>query len=287
MQIYRDNHMAEGYRYQEPFGARSPIRHCGEAVCTRGFAVDWHAHDCVEVCYLARGSLKFQLSRQRFEQVAGQAAIALPGQRHRLSGSGAGPYQILFVGFDLRVLEGSPIGRSLPEIVEVQGSLLPVYSALEPVLRGIIHQAVGRQPRRHVLARYYLRTATALMVQAAESALLDHSRDASLYSFPVTAAMNYLQARLNETATLADVALAAGLSPNYLCQQFAAEVGETPMRYHRRLRLEAARNLLVQSSLSVTQIAMRFSFSSPQHFCQAFSENYGVSPQSFRQQHQQ
>jgi AraC family transcriptional regulator len=56
----------------------------------------------------------------------------------------------------------------------------------------------------------------------------------------------------------------------------------TPSAYHLQLRLDAARQELLQSSMDITSIAGQYGFSSSQHFCTAFRRAFGVSPRAWR-----
>jgi transcriptional regulator GlxA family with amidase domain len=54
-------------------------------------------------------------------------------------------------------------------------------------------------------------------------------------------------------------------------------------QYINSLRVENAKNLLENSSLSVTEIAFSLGFSSPNYFTQIFKSNTGMSPASYKQ----
>nr|WP_238362631.1 AraC family transcriptional regulator [Actinopolymorpha pittospori] len=83
---------------------------------------------------------------------------------------------------------------------------------------------------------------------------------------------------------LADLAGAVGLSPAYLAELFTAQLGTSPARYQRRLRLHRAEMLLAETDHSVTQIAVELGFSSAQHFATAFRAESGRTPREFRRQ---
>jgi two-component system response regulator YesN len=55
------------------------------------------------------------------------------------------------------------------------------------------------------------------------------------------------------------------------------------MEYLRRLRIELARELLADPSLSIKEVAARTGFTEPNHFSRVFSRIDGVPPTAFRE----
>lgn len=63
---------------------------------------------------------------------------------------------------------------------------------------------------------------------------------------------------------------------------FKKSVGTPPKQYIERVRLERARTLLKNSSLTVTEISERLNFSSSHHFANAFKKAYAITPRECR-----
>jgi len=82
-----------------------------------------------------------------------------------------------------------------------------------------------------------------------------------------------------------EMAERAGLSTSRFYEVFLAGVGEPPMQYLERLRLERAAVHLVYSSWKILEIAMLAGFESHAGFTHAFTARYGISPSTFRERH--
>ena len=89
-----------------------------------------------------------------------------------------------------------------------------------------------------------------------------------------------------EIKTLADLAAADGRSPFHLQRLFSAEVGESPLQYSRRVRLQRAAAQLLVTSKSVLDIALDAGFDSHEGFSRAFKKMFSLSPKQFREQQQ-
>ncbi|MBS7660983.1 helix-turn-helix domain-containing protein [Pseudomonas lalucatii] len=79
-----------------------------------------------------------------------------------------------------------------------------------------------------------------------------------------------------------DLARLAGLSTARFHTRFLDEVGQTPMEYVRRRRLQLARHLLENSHLSVGDIAARVGYGSQSAFTAALSRQFGMTPRALR-----
>ncbi|MFI7698021.1 GlxA family transcriptional regulator [Nonomuraea sp. NPDC049480] len=81
------------------------------------------------------------------------------------------------------------------------------------------------------------------------------------------------------TPTLAD---AAGVSERHLTRLFLKDLGQTPGRYVRQARAEAAAHLLASTSLPMASIAVRCGFGTAETLRQAFIDRYGIPPSRYR-----
>ncbi len=76
------------------------------------------------------------------------------------------------------------------------------------------------------------------------------------------------------------------MSPRNFARAFAQETGETPGRYVRQLRLEAARRELEESGRNIDQIAARCGFGTEETLRRTFVDQLRVSPNDYRHRFQ-
>jgi transcriptional regulator GlxA family with amidase domain len=69
-----------------------------------------------------------------------------------------------------------------------------------------------------------------------------------------------------------------GISIRQVERLFRQHTGKSPARYYMELRLEHARLLLLQTSMSITEIYIASGFSTHSHFAKSYREFYGISP---------
>jgi AraC family transcriptional regulator len=99
---------------------------------------------------------------------------------------------------------------------------------------------------------------------------------------PLNIALWFVERRLAEEFTLADVARAAGLSPRHLARLFALSTGRPLMGYVRARRLSEAAKTLAASDISILSVALGFGYNSNEAFTRAFADEFGAPPSMVR-----
>jgi transcriptional regulator GlxA family with amidase domain len=98
----------------------------------------------------------------------------------------------------------------------------------------------------------------------------------------VLKALREMRAQLEPPLSTAELARRVGLSQRSLERLFRAEIGTTPARHYLRLRLNRARQLLGQTTMPVTEIAIACGFASVSHFARTYGAAFGHSPRAER-----
>ncbi|MFN0263615.1 GlxA family transcriptional regulator [Tepidamorphus sp. 3E244] len=98
----------------------------------------------------------------------------------------------------------------------------------------------------------------------------------------VIAAIQTMKNNIAEPLPVEELARLSGISERQLVRLFSQRMGQGPAAYYRDLRLETARSLVEQSSLSLTEIALASGFSNSAHFSKAFSDRFGEAPSRLR-----
>jgi YesN/AraC family two-component response regulator len=100
----------------------------------------------------------------------------------------------------------------------------------------------------------------------------------------VTRAREYIEANHAEELSLRQVAQAVHVSAFYLCKLFKKATGINFTEFVSRIRLEKAKQLLLNQNLRVSEIAYEVGFQSLTHFNRTFKKVMGQSPTEYRAQ---
>jgi len=127
----------------------------------------------------------------------------------------------------------------------------------------------------------------ALELTGAVVALAGHARrDASAAAprdpAPIARVLRYLEPRIVEPHTLAELAGIAGLSRYHFLRTFKGVTGITPHQWLLRARLRDAAQRLVTSRDPITEIALDVGFEDLSNFIRTFRAEFGVSPSRYR-----
>lgn len=95
-------------------------------------------------------------------------------------------------------------------------------------------------------------------------------------------AIEAMENHLADPLDLNQLAGLCGLGARQMNRLFDDRLGRSTMAFYRDLRLEKARNLLTQSPLTITEIALATGFASSAHFSKSFRDRYGAAPSTLR-----
>ena len=98
----------------------------------------------------------------------------------------------------------------------------------------------------------------------------------------IQTALDYIEANIYEKLTLDEVSQTIGFSKFYFHRCFQKEVGLSLYDYIRRRRLACAASLLLNTNISVLDIALTFQFESQEAFTRAFKSIYNLPPGRYR-----
>jgi len=98
----------------------------------------------------------------------------------------------------------------------------------------------------------------------------------------VQKALRVCEANFHRPLGLAEVSAAVGYSPSRLSRLISAHLGHPYQDHIRTLRVNAAKQLLESSEMSVGEIARSLGYDDVSYFSHAFSRATGMSPRSYR-----
>ena len=93
----------------------------------------------------------------------------------------------------------------------------------------------------------------------------------------------YLQENYDKAVDFSALANSLAVSAPYLSRIFREQTGTSPSKYLTGLRMAQAKKLLLDTNLTVREIAVRVGYPDPFHFSRIFRNTAGMSPAQFRE----
>ncbi len=92
-----------------------------------------------------------------------------------------------------------------------------------------------------------------------------------------------MEANIEEPLSLDEIAALVGVSRRQIERLFKRYVGQVPTKYYLDMRLRRSRELLLQTAMSIMQVAVACGFQSPPHFSKCYRAQFGHPPSAERQ----
>ncbi|SES26682.1 Helix-turn-helix domain-containing protein [Vreelandella subterranea] len=235
-----------------------------------------HAHDFHQIVITLCGASEFEIEGLGGRVNAFSGCIVPANHEHYYSGSGYNRQLILDLPEDAPALTGEQ--RELVALFDA-----PRFFALDASLRHYLAfmecelgqtDSLGLPPFQHDrLAATFLGALKGRLgnVTAPPSRLDIRHLD------------RFIQQHMADNLRVADLAKLVCLSEAHFSERFRQQTGLSPWQYVKRQRLHAAHQLVVQSQLSLTDIALQTGFANQSALSHAFRRGYGLSPRQLRQ----
>jgi transcriptional regulator GlxA family with amidase domain len=165
------------------------------------------------------------------------------------------------------------ITRSLYELDRERCTCAGGTAALDMAL-ALIEAECGR-PLAHAIAEWFLHTRPRAADEPQRMSLRERYEVGHSGLLRVLARM---EEQLEEPVSRAALAQFSGVSLRSLERLFRAHLGRSIGSHYTALRLEHARRLLRQTSLSVTETALACGFATAEHFSRTYRTRFGVAP---------
>ncbi|WP_037294317.1 GlxA family transcriptional regulator [Roseobacter sp. CCS2] len=94
-----------------------------------------------------------------------------------------------------------------------------------------------------------------------------------------------MEQNIEDPISPAVLAKEVGMSTRQLERLFRRYLSRSPKRYYMELRLQKARNLLMQTDMTVINVALACGFASPSHFSKCYRSHYDTTPYRERGSH--
>ncbi len=152
---------------------------------------------------------------------------------------------------------------------------LDVIDHFAALVDSYFHDDDGYQSK--MLGHFYL-----IMAELSEYQKMFKKNALSEKQLYVKKAMFFIEYNYLHPIKMKDIASDLNIHVNYLCNIFTDEVGISPKNYLLKLRMEKAKQFLLQMNVGIKEIAYRVGYADPLYFSKIFCKAVGCSPTEYR-----
>ncbi len=270
------NHML----YHQLSDLRVKLLYAKHSVCTQ----DWKHLNFIpaynKFYYICEGEGWIQIEGKLYQPKSGQLFFAPAGVNQSFSVTNGPPFTMYWCHFTSNI-RFSQLFRSIgiPPIITVGNSsrLLGYFEEL-------------------IINRGHVGLTSSIKIQAALLEMMAFYIDEGWKETKINIKLSsvnklvhtikYIDENLDKELTIQELSQMAHFHPNYFIRYFKTHFGVSPMRYIYDRRMEKAKELLVYSSFSVTEVAYMTGFQDGSYFSTSFKKHVGMSPSDYRQVYQ-
>ena len=255
----------------------------------RAFHIPVHWHDEVEIVYVKKGKITIYIAEESFQATAGESFFVNSGELHFMESDDKDVeyYTLLFPLTFLSFQIEDALEQEVFLPLRQKSLLLPVQLKgfrEETQMTDLIREIIKVNEEKEI--GYQLRTRI-LLLELMEGLLKEDGLVPA--SFGNAAGMQrellaYIQDHYTEKITLHKLAMEFHLSEKYISWYFKEHFAISFTQYIFHLRMTRAKDILLNSEMSVTEVALSCGYQSVNLFIRSFKEMYGITPLQYRKQ---
>ena len=259
------------------------------------WSMEPNRHDNYDMVYMYKGYAVVEISGQNVEMGPNDIVIIKPMQYHKLivkSESGC-EFIVLYFTFENRINgEHAQIpAEDFLNFVSNKGESPYISLKVSPkneivvLLNRILKERKSSEPGSEFLnylliMELFVLLSRALKMEWENSVKLKSSKLKELIDISI----NYIHNNFERDISLGDIAKYVFLSPSYFTRAFKEQTGMSPISYLLKIRIERAKEMLVDTGLKISDIALSVGFSNQQRFNEMFKKYAGLTPLQYRKQ---
>ncbi len=243
-------------------------------------------HRFHEIFCITEGRCSVLIGRRIYRLQAGDMAVIPARTLHKTDYLSDGPHTKFVVSLTKETaaeIDGF-LGEQLTPMCLQAGSVtIPTQrrEAIYLLLGRMLYEQENQPPHAHSVAKACLcELLTSLLRYRAQEAEHDGTPDEGMER--IHRVTGYLYEHLGEEITLPHLAAHFAVSPSHLSRTFKQVTGFGLREYLVNLRIQRACELLLSTTLSITDIADKCGFNDSNYFGDAFRKAIGVSPRDYR-----
>lgn len=247
-----------------------------------------HVHSFFEVCYVLKGEGVFRIHEQTFAVSKGDLFIARPNERHEIIASAKDPLGIHFWAYSLvppNQTKNHDLSRLFSAFLESSTSLIHMQqetaSILDSLTREVSQKDIGFAFIIEGLVKQLLIATARASTQNLASSRLPERRHQDTV---VETIDRYLRDNYSEPLRLREIAAQIHLSERHMSRLFKSATGKSIKHYATELKIDIAKQLLLDKSLSISDVAYATGYQDVRHFSTMFRQQTGSSPSQYRDQ---
>lgn len=255
----------------------------------KAFHIPVHWHDEVEIIYIQKGNISIYIQEEVFHAKQGDLFFVNTGELHFMESDDMGVeyytllFPLTFLSFQIEdALETEvflPLRQKkllFPRLLNDVTEKIQVCKMIQELIAVNDKKETGYQLRTKILLlemiEYLLKEKAFLQANFANNT--DIQREL----------ITFIQKHYTEKITLSMLAQEFHLSEKYVSWYFKEHFSISFMQYVLHLRMSKAKDMLVSTDLSITEVALACGYPSVNLFIRNFKEVHGVTPLQYRKQ---
>lgn len=266
-----------------------------ERVHDLSWSMEPNRHEFFEMVYIKKGSAVFEISGQPVAIGPNEIIIIKPNQAHKFIVKSEVGCEFIVLSFKfcnqmnsefseipledfLNFVSGKESGAFITLKVSQKNEIITL---LNRILREKENTEIGSEFLNYLLVMELFVFISRALKMEWENSIKDKSPKIKEL---IHISVNFINNNFERDISLGNIAKFVFLSPSYFTRAFKEEVGISPISYLLKVRIDRAKELLGDTGLKISDIALSVGFSNQQRFNEIFKKYTKYTPLQYKKQ---
>ena len=249
-----------------------------ESVHPKGEKVSKHYHDQYQILYALEGEGKITIDSEEFLFSKDRVVLVAPHSIHSIFATSK--LTVLVLAFSKDAL-GSFVTKGLLEYFQASSKYYELDFVSASEVRQLLRKMLFEQTQYDVLCQFsssvYLLETLIILIRHINYKKFHDANDMRALQI-----REYIHTHYFEENTAENLALRFGISARYMNDIFKGKFHETPLQYLQKVRINRAKELLLQTDKEIVSICFEVGYETLSTFYRTFRKLVGISPNKFR-----
>jgi AraC-like DNA-binding protein/mannose-6-phosphate isomerase-like protein (cupin superfamily) len=259
------------------------------------WSMEPNRHDNFEMVYIKKGNAVFEIAGQPAAIGPNDIVIIKPHQPHKFIVKSETGCEFIVLNFKftnqvnnehsevpledfLNFVSGKESGAFITLKVSQKNDIITLFNR---ILKERDNTEIGSEFLNHLMVLELFVLISRALKMEWENSIKDKSPKLKEL---IHISVKYINNNFERDISLGDIARFIFLSASYFTRAFKEEMGMSPINYLLKVRVERSKELLADTSLKISDIALSVGFSNQQRFNEIFKKYAKLTPLQYRKQ---
>jgi AraC-like DNA-binding protein/quercetin dioxygenase-like cupin family protein len=289
MLVYQENVLQKGREVFDMLDMDLRVLRIVKLKYLQGCYIDKHRHDFFQYIHILNGCGKISIATELYHAKQGETYLVPNGVEHQIISNKEKGFETVDLKFKVNNLAVKEDLMKLPYRFTNESINKSIYILIENIINELLHKKLYYkevvQNKIEILLLYILRDCFLNNEVDVDNNINNETIQETIdFKNDPYKLLDYINNNVNIKIPIYNLAKINGFNEAYFCTLFKEKFGMSPLQYINVVKINKAKEYILNSNLNISQIAYKIGFDNLHYFSRIFKKIVHISPSEYLKQ---